>query len=433
MDLTGAGTVSPTFTAPTVSEQTNLVFQLTVTAAGESGTDTVAIAVRDSESNAPTADAGPNQTVDEGDAVTLDGSGSSDPNNDPLAYSWNQTSGPEVDLTGAGTVSPTFTAPTVSEQTNLVFTLNVTAGSESHTDTVAIAVRDSESNAPTADAGPNQTVDEGDAVTLDGSGSSDPNNDPLAYSWNQTSGPEVDLTGAGTVSPTFTAPTVSEQTNLVFTLNVTAGSESHTDTVAIAVRDSESNAPTADAGPNQTVDEGDAVTLRSRAVKRYRIPLVDRLVRAGVGRWGVAPAVPTAIVTVSVWLSEPRGYVQREDQVGLLGDGRRRERRRHRAGAGEIHLRAGGLVPRVNDPLEYSWNQTSGPEVDLTGAGTVSPTFTAPTVSEQTNLVFQLTVTAAGESGTDTVAIAVRDSESNAPTADAGPKPDGRRGGRGNA
>ena len=222
----------------------------------ESGTDTVAIAVRDSESNAPTADAGPNQTVDEGDAVTLDGSGSSDPNNDPLEYSWNQTSGPEVDLTGAGTVSPTFTAPTVSEQTNLVFQLTVTAAGESGTDTVAIAVRDSESNAPTADAGPNQTVDEGDAVTLDGSGSSDPNNDPLAYSWNQTSGPEVDLTGAGTVSPTFTAPTVSEQTNLVFQLTVTAAGESGTDTVAIAVRDSESNAPTADAGPNQTVDEG---------------------------------------------------------------------------------------------------------------------------------------------------------------------------------
>ena len=342
--LAGADTASPTFTAPTVAAGTDLVFTLNVTAGSESHTDTVAIAVRDSESNAPTADAGPDQTVNEGDAVTLDGSGSSDPNNDPLAYSWSQTSGQQVALAGADTASPTFTAPTVAAGTDLVFTLNVTAGSESHTDTVAIAVRDSESNAPTADAGPDQTVNEGDAVTLDGSGSSDPNNDPLAYSWSQTSGQQVALAGADTASPTFTAPTVAAGTDLVFTLNVTAGSESHTDTVAIAVRDSESNAPTADAGPDQTVNEGDAVTL----------------------------------------------------------DG------------------SGSSDPN-NDPLAYSWSQTSGQQVALAGADTASPTFTAPTVAAGTDLVFTLNVTAGSESHTDTVAIAVRDSESNAPTADAGP------------
>ena len=342
--LAGADTASPTFTAPTVSEQINLVFQLTVTAAGESHTDTVSIAVRDSESNAPTADAGPDQTVNEGTAVTLDGSGSSDPNNDPLAYSWSQTSGTTVSLSSSTAQSPTFTAPVVASETDLVFELDVSDGADTVADTVTVTVRDSASNAPTADAGPDQTVDEGDAVTLDGSGSSDPNNDPLAYSWSQTSGQQVTLAGADTASPTFTAPTVSEQINLVFQLTVTAAGESHTDTVSIAVRDSESNAPTADAGPDQTVNEGTAVTL----------------------------------------------------------DG------------------SGSSDPN-NDPLAYSWSQTSGTTVSLSSSTAQSPTFTAPVVASETDLVFELDVSDGADTVADTVTVTVRDSASNAPTADAGP------------
>jgi K319-like protein len=41
----------------------------------------------------------------------------------------------------------------------------------------------------------------------------------------------------------------------------------------------------------------------------------------------------------------------------------------------------------------YSWTQTAGPAVSLTGANTVTPTFVAPTVTAQTELAFSLTVT----------------------------------------
>ena len=59
---------------------------------------------------------------------------------------------------------------------------------------------------PVADAGPDQEVNAGDTVTLDGTGSTDPDSDPLTYSWVQTAGPAVTLTGANTAQPTFTAP-----------------------------------------------------------------------------------------------------------------------------------------------------------------------------------------------------------------------------------
>ena len=62
-------------------------------------------------------------------------------------------------------------------------------------------------DSPTADAGPDQIgVWEGALVTLDGSGSSDPDDDPLRYRWNQYSGERVELSSQDVVNPTFTAP-----------------------------------------------------------------------------------------------------------------------------------------------------------------------------------------------------------------------------------
>ncbi|MGB7117243.1 MAG: hypothetical protein WBD56_13955 [Anaerolineales bacterium] len=62
---------------------------------------------------------------------------------------------------------------------------------------------------PVADAELDQAVNANALVTLDGSGSSDPNgNLPLAYHWTQTGGPAVTLSDLDVVMPTFTAPSV---------------------------------------------------------------------------------------------------------------------------------------------------------------------------------------------------------------------------------
>jgi len=59
---------------------------------------------------------------------------------------------------------------------------------------------------PIANAGSDRTVRVGSLVTLDGRGSSDPDNGPglLSFAWSQTTGPAVVLTGATTAMPTFT-------------------------------------------------------------------------------------------------------------------------------------------------------------------------------------------------------------------------------------
>jgi YVTN family beta-propeller protein len=90
---------------------------------------------------------------------------------------------------------------------------------------------------PIANSGLDQLVESNDLVHLDGSNSSDLNNSPLTYFWNQTSGPEVTLSDLTSPNPTFTAPQVNEQTDLTFKLTVSNedGTTSEPDEVKITV------------------------------------------------------------------------------------------------------------------------------------------------------------------------------------------------------
>lgn len=73
---------------------------------------------------------------------------------------------------------------------------------------------------PFASGGAAQSVNEGSAVSLNGSASSDADGSIQDFSWVQTSGPTVALSGAGTARPSFTAPPVQSSTVLAFRLTV---------------------------------------------------------------------------------------------------------------------------------------------------------------------------------------------------------------------
>lgn len=210
----------------------------------------------------PVANASPDQTVNMGTLVTLDGSGSSDPSARTLTYSWSQLAGPAVSLSSPSAAKPTFTAATVpAGGTTLTFQLVVNNGLlSSAPSNVNITVKFVD-QPPVASVGGNQTVKAGTVVTLDGSASFDPDGDALTYKWVQTGGPAVVLSSATAVKPTFTA---SASGTLTFTLTVSDGSLTSSAQVSIVVQPA-SQPPVANAGTNQTVSQGKLVTLDGTA------------------------------------------------------------------------------------------------------------------------------------------------------------------------
>jgi K319-like protein len=178
---------------------------------------------------APVANAGTDQSVASGAAVTLDGSASTPAGS---TFFWQQTAGTLVALSNASAVKPTFTAPNIpSNQPAAVLTFQLTVSNSAGTSSasVNITVQPAPPSAPpTANAGTNQTVVSAQQVTLSGSGT-DPNNLALTYKWSQVSGPSVTFNpvAANTATVTFIAPTVaigSPPVTLVFQLVVTNSS-----------------------------------------------------------------------------------------------------------------------------------------------------------------------------------------------------------------
>jgi len=142
----------------------------------------------------PVADAGPSQDVDEGTTVTFDGSASVD-NIDVIWYNWTFLDATQRSLIG---VNPTHTFETPGVYT---VTMEATdAAGNQATDTVIITVLDI--TGPVADAGNDQTVEEGETVSFDASGSSD-NVGIASYEWDFGDG----ATGSGaTITHTYTGP-----------------------------------------------------------------------------------------------------------------------------------------------------------------------------------------------------------------------------------
>ena len=225
----------PSFVAPNVDEDTAVEFTLTVDDGTVSVPDTMTVTIRDSSNTPPSVDAGPDQTVKEGVTVSMPWT-ASDPDGDPLTYSWSQSPAqPAISLISPNSSPTTFTAPQVDDDAAFTFALTVTAGPHIVEDYLTITVQNN--RPPTVDAGKAVTVSEGATVTLSGS-ANDPNDDLLVYEWVRVSGPILaDLIGGNTTSPQFTAPGVASDEDIVFRFTATDDSDEYADdTVTVTVR-----------------------------------------------------------------------------------------------------------------------------------------------------------------------------------------------------
>ncbi len=200
----------------------------------------------------PTALAGPNQVVNGGEVVLLDGSNSGDPDNDAITYVWSQTGAAvAIQLNNVNGAVASFTAPLIDTDTTLQFVLTVSDGLSTVQDTVSITVLASAGGSPVkyiADAGSDMTVTADSLVTLDGSGSNA--SSQASYQWTQLLGPAVTLNTPGSAVASFTAPNISgASTTLEFALFVQDGGLSAFDNVVVTVL-----SQTPDTDPNTPVD-----------------------------------------------------------------------------------------------------------------------------------------------------------------------------------
>lgn len=139
---------------------------------------------------APTADAGADQSIRAGDTVMLDGSASFDDNTSSanLAYAWSFASlpiGSSASLSDASSVAPSFVAD-IADTFIVELVVTDEGGLASVADDIVIG---SDNLAPTANAGDDQLVIVGTTVSLDAGGSSDPELDTLSFQWTISTAP----------------------------------------------------------------------------------------------------------------------------------------------------------------------------------------------------------------------------------------------------
>jgi hypothetical protein len=259
--ITGADKAEVSFTSPTLSEETSLTFEVTVTDDdGATAKDSVVVMVLP-VNELPVANAGLGQSVNEQTSITLEAS-ATDVDGEIVTQIWTQTSGASVTFDKISDTRVSFISPTLTKQEILTFTFSVVdnEGGE-HSDSVSITVEPVNIE-PVANAGgqAEQTtwINPEVEATLDGSLSTDEDGEIVTYHWEQSSGETIDLANADSMTTTFT-PTLSMQTNdFNFSLTVTDNEGAkHTDTVNYYVN----QYPVAQAGEDAIVETSREISL----------------------------------------------------------------------------------------------------------------------------------------------------------------------------
>ena len=342
-----------------------------------------------SGNRAPVANAGLDRAAAPGARVVLDGSGSADPDRDPLRFNWTLTRplGSAATLSSATAVTPTFVP---DRRGNYEARLVVDDGAlPSAPDSVVVTVSNTP---PAANAGADQTAAVASTGTLDGSASSDPDGDAVSYQWSlvtRPAGSAAAVNDPAAESPTFL---VDRPGSYTAQLVVSDGSASSApDTVTITTVNT---APVANAGPDQTVMVGAVAMLNGSAssdadgdVLGYTWTVQSRPAGSAAG------LVNASSVTPSIAIDRAGSYVLRlvvhDGAVSSVADtvtiSTVNSAPVANAGAdqtalvtGTVTLNGGGSSDVDGDTLTFAWaflSRPAGSSAALVGASSVQPTF----------------------------------------------------------
>ncbi|SEN01298.1 Myxococcales GC_trans_RRR domain-containing protein [Stigmatella aurantiaca] len=363
--------------------------------------------------------------------VTLNGTGSVDPDGNPLTYQWTQLSGPAVTLSSPTSATPTFQTVEVSKTAVLAFQLIVNDGTDTSTPKVTeVAITNVNTKPVAAITGP-ASVASGSTtpVTLNGGGSTDADGDTLTYAWRQTAGPTVALSSTTTASVSFLAPAVSADAVLTFELVVRDGAInsdpkafsvtvtstpvnrhpvghvpenfSENEGTAILLDASGSEDPDGDALSFQWTQEGGPslnLTGADTSKLAFTAPEVladTKLLFVLVVKDAAGAESAPVPVTVTVLNVNKAPVAHARKQPSDLN-------------ASSLTLEASSSIDPDGDALTYRWEQVAGPQVTLSSTTAPTVSFDVPETESATQLQFKLTVTdPSGASGSDVVEVLV--------------------------
>ncbi len=418
--LSDANIAQPTFTALDLLVNTDVTFELTVSDGTSNAADSITVTIN-ADNDAPTANAGPDQSIAETTLVTLDGTASIDPEGVTLTYSWAQTAGPTVTLSDTNVAQPTFTALDLLVNTDVTFQLTASDGVNNPVDSITVTIN-ADDDAPTTDAGPDQSIAETTLVTLDGTASIDPEGVTLTYSWAQTAGPAVTLSDANVAQPTFTALDLLVNTDVTFQLTASDGVNNPVDSITVTIN-ADNDAPTANAGPDQSITEATLVTLDGTGSSDPEGVLSYSWAQTAGPTATLSDAnvaqptftAPNLLVNTDVTfeLTASDGINNPADSVTITINA---DNDTPTANAGPdqsvlkntlVTLYAAGSTDPEDQPLTFFWAQTAGPTVTLSDASASQPTFTAPDLLTATDLTFQLTADDGTSNSVDSVTVTI--------------------------
>jgi hypothetical protein len=403
----------------------------------------------------PIANAGPNQTNKvAGNTITLDASGSSDPDGPPpqlLSYHWEQVlnGAPLVMLTpNADVQKPTFVVPPVDNPGGYSFQFTVTVddgyGGVTTSSPVTIGAV---ASTPTVvltkvrtDSASQSTFFTGDKIRLDAAITNPDGNNEADYtfSWTQASGIATTLSPSNTAAhPTYILPANGTSacasgtgaTNCPrFTVVVTKANTNKS-SVAVTLANYGSSLaarPVANAGAAQNIaNSGGTVSLNGTASTQAQgHPISYAWTQTGGPALGPITDANTATASVNIPAGGASPVVYtfsltvQDTQNPIAGTGTNGNTSLPAtttvtvvpdhvvasSGANQTGKVAGNVVtldasastePNLA-PLNYSWTQVANgaPTVTLTGGNTATPTFTVPPVTNPVGYTFAFTVTA---------------------------------------
>ena len=314
----------------------------------------------------PHVEAGQGQVVAQGASVQLNGGQSRNPGGGGLSYHWRQIAGTSVSLSDPDAITPTFTAPTGLQQSELLgFELVVGNGVQNSLPdlvNVSIPVDQGDNIAPQADvaaSSQNSADGQGAAKAIDGVADGYPGDHTREWaSQGERAGAWIELRWASPVRidkvVLFDRPNLDDW--------ISGGTLSFSDGSSVPVP------------ALQNDGSASAVSFPARTVTSVRFTVTA--VGSATLNAGLAEI---QVFSASQGGNHPPVADAGADQTVAQGS--------------LVHLSGAASHDPDGDALTYQWTQVAGNTVALSDARAASPTFNAPTgLAQNATLTFQLVV-----------------------------------------